>query len=116
QCLQQARRGFAGGSQCHCRAKRVAIMMGGSDNLDLQNAQICLEPVTGDNWKACIALELAPGQEYFVPSNLYSIAEAQFYAEARSSAVYNENGQLVGYVPYGRNVGTYPSDDAIFIF
>ena len=42
-------------------------MMGGSDNLDLQNAQICLEPVTVDNWKACIALELAPGQENFVP-------------------------------------------------
>jgi diamine N-acetyltransferase len=81
-------------------------MMGGSDNLDLQNAKICLEPVTVDNWKACIALELAPGQGNFVPSNLHSIAEAQFYAEARSSAVYNENGQLDGYVLYGRDVST----------
>ena len=80
--------------------------MGGSDNLDLQNAQICLEPVTVDNWKACIALELAPGQENCVPSNLYSIAEAQFYAEARSSAGYNENGQLVGYVLCGRDFNT----------
>lgn len=80
--------------------------MDGSDNLDLQNAQICLEPVTVDNWTACIALELGPGQEELVPSNLYSIAEAQFYAEARSSAVYNENGRLVGYDLCRRDVST----------
>ena len=70
----------------------------------MQNAKIRLEPVTVDNWQACIALELAPSQEDFVPSNLYSIAEAQFYPEARSNAVYNENSQLVGYALFGRDV------------
>ena len=72
----------------------------------MSNTNIRLESVTVDNWKACIVLELAPGQEIFVPSNLYSIAEAQFYTEARSSAIYNEHGQLVGYALYGRDVST----------
>ena len=57
----------------------------------MNNSQVRLEPVTVKNWKACIALELAPGQENYVPSNLYSIAEAQFYSGARSNAVYNKH-------------------------
>lgn len=40
----------------------------------MEDTEIRLEPVTVNNWKACIALELAPDQERFVPSNLYSIA------------------------------------------
>ena len=79
-------------------------MSSGNDDLDMQNAKIRLEPVTIDNWKACIALELTPEQEEFVPSNLYSIAEAQFYTDARSNAIYNENSQLVGYALFGRDV------------
>lgn len=70
----------------------------------MKNPKIHLEPVTVNNWKACIALEPAPGQEGFLPSNLYSIAESQFYSEARSGAIYNEHEQLVGYVLFGRDV------------
>ena len=72
----------------------------------MSEPEIFLEPVTATNWKACIALELAPGQEHFVPSNLYSIAEAQFYPDAQSNAIYNEYNELVGYALYGIDVGT----------
>ncbi len=65
-----------------------------------------LEPVTVENWKDCIALDIAPDQQHFVPSNLYSIAEAQFYPEATSSAIFNEDNQLVGYALFGREVQT----------
>jgi diamine N-acetyltransferase len=67
---------------------------------------ITLEPVTVDNWKACIALSVHESQLDFVPTNLYSIAEAQFYPEARPLAIYNESGTLIGFTLYGRDVIT----------
>ena len=72
----------------------------------MNNPKVRLEPVTVYNWKACIALELKHDQKRFLPSNLYSIAEAQFYAEARSRAVYNQQEQLVGYALFGRDIFT----------
>lgn len=68
--------------------------------------KVNLKPVTVENWKDCIKLELAPGQEGFLPNNLYSIAETQFYPEARSLAIYNEADQIVGYVLFGRDVSS----------
>jgi len=38
----------------------------------------------------------------FLPSNLYSIAEAQFYDESEARAVYAD-GRMVGFVLYGRD-------------
>jgi diamine N-acetyltransferase len=61
---------------------------------------ILLLSVTADNWKACAGLSLAKNQQDFVPSNLYSIAESQFYPQSRSRAVY-ANDDLVGYALYG---------------
>lgn len=43
-----------------------------------------LKPVTASNWKACAGLELDSGQEIFLPGNLCSIAESQFYEHAKS--------------------------------
>ena len=70
----------------------------------MKSAQVRLEPVTVNNRKACIALELAPSQKDFLPSNLYSIAEAQFYSEARSNVIYNSQDQLIGYALFGRDI------------
>ena len=39
---------------------------------------VSLQPVTAQNWRALIKLELEETQKEFVASNLYSIAEAQF--------------------------------------
>jgi diamine N-acetyltransferase len=72
----------------------------------MKPTQVYLEPVTVENWKACLALELAPSQKDFLPSNLYSIAEAQFYTEARSNAIYNTQNELVGYALFGRDIFT----------
>ena len=72
----------------------------------MKNAKVRLEPVTVDNWKVCAALELAPGQEKYLPSNLYSIAESQFYKHSKSVAVYDEHGQLIGYALFGRDIFT----------
>jgi len=69
-----------------------------------KKVQITLQPITRDNWKACIALSVDESQKDFVPTNLYSIAEAQFYPEAQPFAIYNEAGQLVGFVLYGRDI------------
>lgn len=71
----------------------------------MKNSRIHLEPVTANNWKACASLQLAPGQENFIPSNLYSIAESQFYPHSRSTAIYNDY-QLVGYALFGRDIFT----------
>ena len=70
----------------------------------MKSTTVYLKPVTVENWKACIALELGPDQQDLLPSNLYSIAEAQFYAEARSNAIYNEEDQLIGYALFGRDI------------
>jgi diamine N-acetyltransferase len=72
----------------------------------MQNIKVRLEPVTIENWKACIALELAQDQKNFLPSNLYSIAEAQFYEHARSRVICDEHEQVVGYALFGRDIFT----------
>jgi diamine N-acetyltransferase len=64
---------------------------------------IRLEPVTKHNWKECAALKVAEHQTGFVPSNLYSIAEAQFYPQSCPCALYNAADELVGFLLYGRD-------------
>lgn len=70
------------------------------------SSPIELRPVTAANWRACAHLELRPDQAGLLPSNLYSIAEAQFYPDAQSLAVYLPSGELVGYVLCGRDAAS----------
>jgi diamine N-acetyltransferase len=70
------------------------------------DSKIRLNPLTAGNWKACTELEISAEQVDYIPSNLYSIAEAQFYPEAVSYAIYNHEDQIIGYVLYGRDVST----------
>ncbi len=69
---------------------------------------ISLRPVTIDNWQAVIDLKLAPGQDEFVASNLYSLAESKFGVEYLGHwdlfplAIYNEE-DLVGFFMHGFN-------------
>lgn len=65
-------------------------------------ADVHLERVTKFNWKECSKLFVADNQTAFVPSNLYSIAESQFYPDAVPLAIYCEN-QIVGFIMYGRD-------------
>ncbi|GAA5530214.1 spermine/spermidine acetyltransferase [Herpetosiphon gulosus] len=68
-----------------------------------------LVPVTRDNWQACCALSLPAEQQDFVASNLYSIAEAQFYPTMQVRALINQSSTLVGLAVYGisPNTGQY---------
>lgn len=61
---------------------------------------ISLLPVTADNWKACANLAISEAQKGFIPDNLSSIAEAQFYPKSRSRAIY-AGSDLVDYSLYG---------------
>lgn len=67
-------------------------------------ARIRLSEITVDNWQECIQLCVADEQAELVPGNLYSIAEAQFYPDAVPLAIYNDAGQMVGFVMYGIDV------------
>ncbi len=64
--------------------------------------KLSFQSITAKNWQACTKLELNPSQKDFVPSNLYSIAEAQFYPDANSKAIY-AGEELVGYVLFGQD-------------
>lgn len=64
---------------------------------------IRLAPIAKHNWKECAALSVAEQQVDFVPTNLYSIAETQFYPDACALAIYNQSSQMVGFVLYGRD-------------
>ena len=39
---------------------------------------VSLKPITIENWQVCIGLTVEEEQVDLLPSNLYSIAEAQF--------------------------------------
>jgi diamine N-acetyltransferase len=42
---------------------------------------VTIKPITRNNWEEAIDLKVAESQRNFVASNLFSIAEAQFYDE-----------------------------------
>src|SRR3954466_203238 len=56
-----------------------------------------LRPVTKDDFRAVIKLEVAPGQTDFVAPNVVGIAETHIYPQAEPRAVYAD-GELVGFV------------------
>ena len=62
---------------------------------------ITLKPITKENWRAAIRLEVAPEQRKFVASNVYSIAESQFEPGTVPLGIYNEADTMVGFLMYG---------------
>ncbi len=60
---------------------------------------IALREINRDNWRECIRLQVAPEQEHFVASNVYSLAQAKAQPECVPLAVYAD-GQMVGFVMY----------------
>jgi diamine N-acetyltransferase len=73
---------------------------------------ISLRPIDPGNYRECIELSVAPGQERFVASNQQSLAEAYVWREAAEPfAVYSDE-QMVGFAllfPLGEGV----PDDSI---
>ena len=65
---------------------------------------VSLREITVDNWQECIKLRVRDEQMTLVPSNVYSIAEAQFYPEGVPLAIYDGQERMVGFVMYGVDV------------
>jgi len=61
---------------------------------------VFLRPVTRDNLASVVALEPKPEQKGLVAANIESIAEAYVKPYLVPRAVYNEAGELVGFVMY----------------
>ena len=72
----------------------------------IKNQEVRLERVNRLNWQACIALSVDESQKHFIPSNLYSIAEAQFYPDACPLVIYNSADQMIGFALYGRDAAS----------
>jgi diamine N-acetyltransferase len=66
---------------------------------------VSLRAIDKNNWKACAELKISASQKDFLPNNLYSIAESQFYKGSCSRAIY-ANSDLVGYALYGLDEAT----------
>lgn len=70
-----------------------------------------LAPITQENFRRVIAMELPQSQKSFVASNVYSIAQAYLYPEARPFALM-DGGEIVGFLMLdwdeeGRDLGIW---------
>jgi diamine N-acetyltransferase len=65
-----------------------------------------LRPLTRENWEECANLKVHETQAGMLPSNLHSIAAAQFYPESVPLAIYDSENRVVGFAMYGREMGT----------
>lgn len=63
-----------------------------------------MREITVDNWQECIKLKVSDEQTDLVPSNVYSLAEAQFYPEAVPLAIYDDKERMEDFVMYGVDV------------
>jgi diamine N-acetyltransferase len=68
-----------------------------------------LRPVTAENYRACIALEVLPEQRTFVAPNLNSLAEAYVYPAAEARMVYRGE-EPVGFVLFHPVTPDRPAD------
>ena len=64
----------------------------------IMNLHFC--EVTPDNWRAVAALEVAQGQQQFIESNAFSLAESLYEKKGTSIGLY-DGEILVGYAMYG---------------
>jgi diamine N-acetyltransferase len=61
---------------------------------------VSLREITPENFKQCVNLKVAEGQEKFVASNVMSIAQSKVYPTHLPFAVY-AGEEIVGFVLYG---------------
>ncbi|MBS4201011.1 GNAT family N-acetyltransferase [Bacillus sp. FJAT-49732] len=61
---------------------------------------LTLKPIDRTNWELACQLNVKEDQHSFIASNLYSIAEAQFYHDRYVKGIYL-NDKMVGFAMYG---------------
>ena len=64
---------------------------------------ITLEPLNRANLRACVDLKVAPDQENFVASNVYSIAQAKVEPSWYPLAI-KAGDEVVGFTMYGQEI------------
>jgi diamine N-acetyltransferase len=60
---------------------------------------LTLRDITNSNFRECIGLKVAEGQNSFVASNMYSLAEAKADGVSDPYAIYADD-QMVGFIMY----------------
>lgn len=60
-----------------------------------------LREITRDNWRECARLKVAESQRNFVATNINSLAMAIYEPDLYPRAIYNDEGQMVGFISYG---------------
>jgi diamine N-acetyltransferase len=60
-----------------------------------------LESLNKTNWEVCARLAVGADQEDALPSNLYSIAELNFYPRTNAVVILNEDQVIVGFATFG---------------
>lgn len=63
---------------------------------------ISLRPITNENWEDCIQLRVAPHQQSFIASNLYSLAESKFEQSFVPMGIYLDD-RMIGFLMYGKD-------------
>ena len=71
---------------------------------------VTLVELSKENWEAVARLKVHPHQESFVASNLWTIAESQFYPWTYRRVIL-AHGRVVGFAVYG----TMPGDDQMWL-
>lgn len=61
---------------------------------------VSLREIDSGNFRQCINLKVAEGQEKYVASNVYSIAQSKIYPSSLPFAIYSGD-EMVGFVMYG---------------
>jgi diamine N-acetyltransferase len=73
-------------------------------------SKVALVELSKENWEAVAALKVHPHQESFIASNLWTIAESQFYPWTHRRVIL-AHGRVVGFAVYG----TMPGDDQMWL-
>ena len=78
---------------------------------------ITIRPITEENWYLACDLELLKHQEDYLASNSYSIAQASFYPNFHTRAIYKEE-EVIGFLMYVsmEEEGLAPGSYAIYRF
>ena len=62
---------------------------------------VVLKEITRDNWRQCARLKVAEGQQNYVATNINSLAMAIYEPDLQPRAIYDSNGDMVGFIMYG---------------
>jgi diamine N-acetyltransferase len=62
---------------------------------------IHLQPLDQSNWEKCANIKVSPNQEDALPSNLYSIAQLNFYPKTQAVAIVTSEDEVVGFATFG---------------